>query len=274
MELQKAHPRQHKEKDGGIQTVSQININKDKPFFRQLIRKLEHLIFPGEGICVICKKSLKDIEKGICSDCISQIPPITEPYCIKCGKPLLGNNRNKLCSDCLLMPNRYFLQNRSYGKYEDILKKAIILYKYKNKKSLSDPLGSLMLSTFKKQNWQPPEYIIPVPLSRKRLRGRGFNQAELLASVISKKIGIPVLNKNLLRTRATEHQTKLGKIQRQENVKGAFKIIDSSMIRGKTLLLIDDVYTTGATLNECSKVLKEAGASRIYSLTLAVGRGF
>ncbi len=249
-------------------------MDPDRPFLRQLIIKAEHLIFPGEGICIICKKPLRDVEKGICLDCISLIPKISKPYCIKCGKPLFRNNRNKMCNDCLLVPDRYFLYNRSYGEYEDVLRQAIIWYKYKNKKSLAYPLGSLMLKTLKGRKWQLPEYIIPVPLSRKRLWHRGFNQAELLGSVISEKTGITVLNKILLRTRATEHQTKLGKIERQENVKGAFKIIDSSKIKGKTLLLIDDVYTTGATLNECSKVLKEAGASRIYSLTLAIGRDF
>jgi competence protein ComFC len=246
--------------------------NRAKFSVKQLINKVEYLIFPGEGICVICKSPLKDLEEGICSDCISQIPTITKPYCTKCGKPLSGNIRYEICNDCLLMSKRYFLYNRSYGEYNDVLRETIISYKYKNKKSLAYPLGTLMLKTYNEQDWRLPQYIIPVPLSMKRMRHRGFNQAKLLSNVISQNTGIPVLERILMRTRATEHQTKLGKNERQENVKGAFKLIGDANIKGNTLLLIDDVYTTGATLNECSKVLIEAGASRIYSLTLAIGR--
>ena len=242
----------------------------DEPFVKKVIEKLGLLVFPGESICMICNKPLGNTEKGICLKCISSIPRIASPYCSKCGKPL-SKARVKLCNDCYSTPIRYFSYNRSYGEYNGILKQVIIDFKYKNKRSLTYPLGFLLFKLFEEQRWEKPDYIIPVPLSRKRLSHRGFNQASLLCEFLSSKTQIPVLSNILIRVNATEHQTKLGKYERQENVKDAFRVMENDMIKGNKILLIDDVYTTGSTLDECSKVLIDAGATKIYTLTLAVG---
>lgn len=236
-----------------------------------LFEELLNLIFPGNNLCLLCSNPLEKGIKGLCSQCISKIAVVEAPVCFKCGKPLIERYGKTKCPDCL-STKRYFDQGRCVGEYKGILKEAVILYKYSGKKGLAVPLGFLMTQTLKQQDWPKPELIIPVPLSRKRLYHRGFNQSSLLAEVIGKEIGAPVSSRHLKRVKATEHQTKLGKMERKENVRDAFCVLHGEDIRDRRILLIDDVYTTGATVNECSRMLRYAGAASIYVLTLATGR--
>lgn len=233
-----------------------------------------NLLFPQKPYCIACNKHLKLGESLICSECADNLLPIMPPICPKCGKPLdptmvLQNCSQVLCSDCR-MTSHLFVQARAYGHYDGVLKQLIYVFKYRRRPEISGFLGDKMAETLKKLKWPCFDYIVPVPLHKSRLQERGYNQAQLLADDISKKINVPVYN-CLIRTKPTEHQTLLDKRLRRQNIEEAFKALRSFKLSGKKLLLIDDVYTTGATADSCTKALLSAGADKVYVFTCARG---
>ncbi|MCP3676228.1 MAG: ComF family protein, partial [Deltaproteobacteria bacterium] len=170
-----------------------------------------------------------------------------------------------LCGDCMKHKRRFSLA-RSAGTYEGTLLDAIHLLKYRGKTALAHPLASLLTDTIDGQEY---DIITPVPLHRKRLQERGFNQSLLLARGVAKRYRIPIDYPNLRRVRATAPQINLSGNERKANVRGAFEVRKGAPFSKKRVLLIDDVYTTGATVSECSKALKKAGANEVGVLTLA-----
>ncbi|MGB9629987.1 MAG: ComF family protein, partial [Thermodesulfobacteriota bacterium] len=174
-----------------------------------------------------------------------------------------------LCGGCL-RKERYFTIARSIGVYEGLLREAIHRWKYKGKTSLNAYFGKWMAEGLSRY-WNPNELdlLIPVPLHKTRLRDRGFNQALLLAKEIHSKTGIPYLKRALQKRKPTPPQVNLSGLERERGVRGAFEITPRDQIHEKSILLIDDVYTTGATVNECAKVLLKGGAKRVDVLTLA-----
>jgi len=153
------------------------------------------------------------------------------------------------------------------GLFEGPLREAIHVFKYRPVRSLGKPLAAWMAEQVRMTVHL--DLAMPVPLHRTRLRHRGFNQALILADGISERFSVPLLYDNLLRLRSTRPQVELSGHERAENVKGAFGLARPSEVREKRILLIDDVFTTGATMNECAKVLKEADAASVTVLTLA-----
>jgi len=206
--------------------------------------------------------------------------------CASCGKLLPADNEDRVCQNCL---GRIIYLNRpidiklsleriwSVGVYSDVLKELIHQFKYRDKKYLAKPLGRLLVDfVVRYLNRESFDYIIPVPLHRAREKKRGYNQAELLAQVVGEAIGKPVLTNLLERTRKTKPQFGLEREERFENISGAFQIsargnANHPQIAGRRILLLDDLATTGATLDECSKTLKKAGADEVYGLVLAHG---
>ncbi|KPJ58015.1 MAG: hypothetical protein AMJ42_04085 [Deltaproteobacteria bacterium DG_8] len=234
-----------------------------------ILKSLIEFIFPP--ICSICGRSFSsEKEIGICPHCLSQIKYIGSPLCSKCGKPFYSElPADHLCGDCLTK-KRYFNRARAVGYYDGILRKAIHLLKYKLNNNLAFPLGNLMVNRMQSfLSGAPYQLIIPVPLHPKRLRERGFNQALSLARFISKKYNIPLDVYTLARRRQTKPQVGLSKQERKDNVRGAFLLLKSDKVIDKDILLVDDVYTSGNTVEECSKVLMKAGADRVDVLTLA-----
>jgi len=152
------------------------------------------------------------------------------------------------------------------------MREAIHRLKYSNSQDLAAPLGEMMASY-----WQdvhlPADVIVPVPLHARRLRERGYNQAALLARELGKGVGLPVLENALIRVRETSPQVDLNAEDRKENVRGAFHCFDDRLA-GNRVLLGDDVYTTGATLEACSLALKQRGVRPVWALTLARARGY
>jgi ComF family protein len=245
---------------------------------------LFNLIFPAE--CSLCPNPLETIrERYICSDCLKKIKPLEFPMCEKCGKqlsPSFNLVQHPLCHECRTM-RRYFISARAVGTYEGVLKKAIWLFKYEGKTGLQGTLGSLMIDCISHLGWtnnidpksiigrEDIDIIIPVPLHKTKFKARGYNQSDILAAFIGKKMGIPVSRNNLKRIKATVTQVSLKRSQRIKNIHNAFCIRQPERFSGKKILLIDDVFTTGATSNECSRILKQAGSSGIFVLTLARG---
>ena len=214
-----------------------------------LIKSFLNLIFPLE--CRICKKTL---EAGnltyICSECFTKIRFIEEPYCLK-GR-------------------HHFKRIYSMGLYQGVLREAILLLKYQGVRGLIPPLGKMLLEYCEKNiDFTSFDLIFPVPLFRSKKRKREFNQAEAFAQIIGKRYSLPISNENLLRIRDTRKMSGLNLEERRRNVKGAFAVREKKKIRNKRILLTDDICTTGATVDECSKVLLTAGAKEVTVLTLA-----
>lgn len=239
--------------------------------FKALFRLIVDFVFSPK--CLTCSRFLKEEENDpVCPECWAEIQLIAPPWCERCGFPLASSFEGTaapICRECR-KGKRYFHQARAVGIYDGTLRKIIHLFKYRQKESLHQILGELLLK-YLSQHWSDlkVDFILPVPLHRKRLRWRGFNQAELLARMISLNLDLPLLTENLQRPRFTTPQIELTKKERLTNLRGAFKVRKSEEIEGLSLLLIDDVFTTGATMNECSRALVEAGASKVYCLALA-----
>jgi len=180
-----------------------------------------------------------------------------------------ANYSSQICSDCREAGHR-FIQARAYGQYEGVLRQLIYELKYRQRPDIAGFLGEKMAQTLDNLPWPVFDYIVPVPLHKKRLQERGYNQALLLAKVISKTTGVQIYP-CLTRIKPTEHQTLLDKSLRRQNLEDAFAAISSPKLSGKKILLVDDVYTTGSTADSCTKALLCAGAKETYILTCARG---
>lgn len=232
---------------------------------------------------VICPDNAREIFEilmapFLCPSCLTGFIPIESPKCSRCG--IMFKSRqgaDHVCGECLDSPKKFGIA-RSLGVYEQILMKAIHCLKYNGKVQLAYPFGMLLFAVFIRI-WDKNsiDLIVPVPLHKKKLRARGFNPSFLFIrdwGRIVEKLNfefpaIPIDKDVLIRRRWTDPQTALGRKTRLINIKNAFSIKDSSKITGKRILLVDDVYTTGATANECSRALLNGGAGHVDVLTLA-----
>ena len=205
-----------------------------------------------------------------CELCRSDLVPICSPFCLECGIPFVSKEGdNHTCWECLT-EKKYFRKARAFGVYDGSLMEAIHVFKYGKKAVVSTPLVALLRDTFY-HFWgrDNVDLLIPVPLHIKRLRERGFNQAHLLITKWARQDQIPFDGLALSRSRWTQPQTALSRKERKRNIRNAFSVENPERIRGKKILLVDDVYTTGSTVNECAKVLMTAGAEWVDVLTLA-----
>lgn len=230
------------------------------------------LLFPEEGVCFICDKFHEEVEEDhICYDCRKELYFIEENKCPTCGKPIYEEKISSRCSYCS-SKEFYFSRALSSLEYRGVIKNAIHKYKYEGKSYMYKSFGESMLRTLLNENLNNFDVIVPIPLHRKRKSERGYNQSELLAKYLSQRLNIPLDKHNLKRIKRTNVQNKLDRLGRQENVKNAFKVADKGVFKYKSILLVDDIFTTGATVNECSKVLLECGAKEIIVITIATGR--
>lgn len=234
-----------------------------------LARHLELLIFPS--FCRLCSNPLERTgEKVVCRDCLDQITPRRGPVCLCCGRFFEGAGEDHLCRRCLdRVPAFSF--HRSCGRYGGVLKEIIILFKYGKVSVLSRELALYTEESLGSDEglWQGVDFLVPVPLHRKRKRERGFNQSQLLARDLARIKGMRVLNRCLVKVKNVPPQTSLEGAGREDNVRGAYEVRGDGKIEGKTLVLVDDVFTTGSTLRECSLALKRAGAGEVRALTVA-----
>lgn len=217
-----------------------------------------NLLFPKR--CIGCGKE----GDFICYSCHSLLPRVMPPLCPKCGRPQLSG---VFCSSCVSW--RAEIDGiRSPFRFDGVVRLAIYQLKYKNLRALAAPLAQL-LSDYLITNPVPGEVLVPVPLHRKRLRERGYNQSSLLARELAKLTSLPVVDDYLVRQRYAPSQARTSTVdERQSNVADAFAYRDQRL-RDKQVLLIDDVSTSGATLNACATALKAAGAASVWGLVLA-----
>lgn len=239
------------------------------------------LVYPRK--CIFCSraipmKSYREIIKEssydlLCERCRISIKDsyIEEPYCLKCGKQL-DSITQEYCVDCRSMPHIYD-RGLSVFKYHNDIKESVYRFKYKACKCYGGFYGEQMAEKYKDiiKKWQP-DVIVPVPIHRTRMKKRGYNQAELIGRVLSDKLNIPMDINVLFREKNTKQQKKLSKDFRIKNVENAFKVA-INVVRYNKIILVDDIYTTGATINACARVLKQAGVQEIYFISICIGEG-
>lgn len=225
--------------------------------------------------CSICKRPLQPNEKVVCDECFFGIPAIVPPFCLRCGKTTKGFT---VCNDCIEFPHE-FSRLRAIAEYNGIIRDMVILFKTYRKTSLGKKLAQLMTTIIQyDETIKSADAVMPVPIHKVTLRERGYNQSQILANEISKLTGFPILVDILVQSKRTIPQKsfsseKFGKQERRNqraiNVKNAFTIKESNLIKNKKIILIDDVCTTGATLDECAKKLVDAGADDVYAVVAA-----
>ncbi len=235
---------------------------------RNIIDKTVNLIYPGH--CFVCG-SISPFGEEICPSCRDKLPYIRTARCEKCGKPIESTER--ICDDCR---ERTHIYDEGMGLflYNDIMREAMVSLKYKHRAEYASPMGHLLYegSRDKLRKWKP-DVIVPIPVHRKRRLTRGYNQAELIANSFSKYSGIPVYSQLLVRREDTKMMKKLTPEERKENLKTAFEA-PYHLKRESKILLIDDIYTTGATIDAASYVLREGGCGSVFFLSVCIGSGF
>ena len=231
---------------------------------RQMFETAVVFLYPAE--CRVCEKCIGVTSVPyICANCWQDIQFLEPPWCDICGTPGV----NGLCDPCAISPPRYG-KLRSTAFYQTTLQEAIHLFKFEKKKVLAQHLIQLINARMPTDcNMAEYDFVLPIPIHKKRLRERGFNQAVLLANAIAGAEGVPVLTDTLIRKRHTVAQSSLDREARQQNIIGAFGIHNPEIIRGKRLLIIDDVFTTGATIREAVSELWTADPVEIDVLTVA-----
>jgi competence protein ComFC len=229
-------------------------------------RELLNVFFPRT--CGVCRADVPaQDEFALCADCRAAVPRWEGLLCALCGAPLPDGGAR--CFACRTGP-RGFQLCRSLGLYEGVLKTALRRLKYEGKDYLAAPLGALLAEDWAgRPDYTRVERVVPVPLHFWRRRARGYNQAELLARSFCGWTGLPLDAGALGRRRATKSQTDLDRDARRENVRDAFEVRRAEGVAGKNILLIDDVCTTGATLDACARALRRAGAKRVLAMTVA-----
>lgn len=240
-----------------------------------MIQAILDFIYPVR--CPICTEIV--IPKGnmICSSCRDTLPYVVEPKCMKCGKPMELMEK-EYCSDCERKSYHY---DKGYALwfYNEDLKRSIALFKYHSKKEYAKFYIQEVVRCYgDKLKKLAPDIIVPVPIHRSKHLERGYNQADILAQGIGKQLGIPVLSDFIIRNRKTLPQKKLNDIERLRNLSEAFELNEKvAVCYNKDInkvLLIDDIYTTGSTIEACTNVLKAYGVREVYFIVLCIGKGY
>lgn len=228
------------------------------------------ILFPSKFICPFCWQTAREVgEKGLCGFCIEKIMRISqrEETCPQCGYFTAGEE----CFNCKYWLNSA-LKVASVVPYEGIFRDLVYNFKYKGQKELARPLGTLMAYRVKSLGITGRiGIVVPIPLYPGREMERGYNQSLLLAKVVAEQLQKPLWSEVLVRKKFLTPQTQLGRKERLKNLTGAFEYSQSKQVKGSSILLVDDIVTTGATLLSCANALQKAGAREIYGVTWAAG---
>lgn len=245
---------------------------KYKKEIREYFDTFLNLIYPRNIFCILCEAPITREEKfSLCSTCRNTIVFLDKKTCAKCGKPIDEIYIPAKCPDCT-NEDFYFTRAFSCVEYDENTKKIVYGLKYNGYRYFAYHISEIMVEHLRKLGFLDFDIIIPVPLHKARERERGFNQAYLIAKYLGRSLDKQIDKKSLIRAKNTMEQNKLTKEERRENLKKAFEIRENHNIIDKNILLVDDVFTTGETVNQCSKVLIENGAKKIYVITFATGR--
>jgi ComF family protein len=231
------------------------------------LRSIASLFYPPH--CVICAADVEP-DLYLCDSCSEKTPRIHAPFCATCSEPFSGAITDTFtCANCAHRSLHFEAAVAAY-RSRGIVRRLVHQFKYGHQQHLRHPIAKWLGETLGDPRLRGRHFdaIVPVPLHPARERERGFNQAALLAELLSKRAGIPLRNA-LLRVRYTTTQTAYDRQERMENLKDAFCLRKNADVRGSRMLLVDDVLTTGSTLSECARVLKDGGALSVHAATAA-----
>ena len=228
-----------------------------------------NILFPR--CCPVCGEIVKPAGRLICPSCFQELSFVSPPVCKKCGKEILDETM-EFCEDCMVHRHAF-----EYGvallNYDEAARRSMSQIKYYNKREYLDFYGAAISARYETliRRWNV-DAIVPIPVHPSRRRKRGFNQAEVLAQIIGERLGIRVLPDLLVRTKRTMPQKELSAAERLKNLSGAFAA-GASHPEIRRILLVDDIYTTGSTIEACSRVLRSAGAECIYFVVICMTGG-
>ena len=233
----------------------------------RLLERVLNVLYPKT--CCFCGKVCRT---DICKKCEENITYIEEPLCKKCGKPIRYEEK-EYCTDCT--ENRFsYEQGRSVWLHTGKVRWSVYQFKYHNRRIYGEFYAKEMFRLYEKliKSWNI-DVIIPIPLHWRRRQKRGYNQAEIVARNLGKMIGLPVCSKAVVRVRNTRPQKELNHKERKKNMKDAFRLTKHCET-WKNVLLIDDIYTTGNTVDSLAVLLKQHGVHKVCFLTISIGQGF
>ena len=229
---------------------------------------LVNLLFPRR--CVVCDNPVNPYGKLICHDCAKTLRYVRGPRCYKCGKPL-SDETMEYCDDCKRHEHEY-ISGMALFEYKTVAD-SIYRFKYRGRREYAKFYGGQLALVFgMKLRALKIQAIVPVPIHKSKMHTRGYNQAKLLADELSKHTKIPVIDNLVIRNKKTVPLKDLSPAERNNNLRGAFKI-GRNGVKLETIIIIDDIYTTGATVDEISRLLHGAGIANVYFLSLAIGQG-
>ncbi len=241
---------------------------KFKKAVKRIFEKIKQLLYPP--VCPLCEEVLLGGKTRICDDCRKKISYPTEPLCLKCGKEI-DDTEAEYCRDCLDKP-KSFVKGFPAMVYKEPVRRSIVKFKYQNRSSYADCFAQEIIKTHGREILDiSPDVLIPVPVHKKKLEKRGYNQAEVLAKSLGNYLNIPVDSGILKRTVNTIPQKLLSDEERQKNLEKAF-ISNKKQVQYRCAMLVDDIYTTGATVESCTKALKSAGIREVYYTGICIGR--
>lgn len=232
-----------------------------------VFKRAVQLLYPLR--CPVCDGIVAPSGEKICLKCMKKLKLLTPPWCVRCGKKLLGEG--EYCADCRKREHR-FVRGRALYEYESAAP-AIYRFKYGGRREYADFFGEQMaeyLGGFIRG--VGADALVPIPLHKRRRAERGYNQAQLLAEALGERLAVPVRTDLLARERNTTPLKCQNYEERQNNLKKAFKIVQND-VKLKTIILVDDIYTTGSTIDEAARSLRAVGVKGIYFVTLACGAG-
>ena len=236
---------------------------------KQFKEYLLDMIYPKK--CPFCEKVFSDTEE-ICFKCKSKLMYITGARCMKCSKPVL-NEETEYCYDCKAK-NHHYVSGKALWIYDDKMKQSIARFKYRGSLEYASIYGKELARWHGIWIKKCADVLVPVPLHIKKERARGYNQAEILANAVGKLLNIPVEAKLLKRIKDTKPQKELNDKERLRNLSEAFQINNERMGKFQRVMLVDDIYTTGSTIEACANILYKAGIGEVYFLSICTGKGF
>lgn len=237
---------------------------------------LTRFLYPDS--CPVCGEVQEqlltdDSAARICPDCEKKVKRVMQPLCMKCGKPLEADRiRREYCADCM-KETHTFVQGKAVFVYQGAIIGSMHRFKYGNRRDYAAVFAREAYETY--GSWIrriSPDALVPVPLSKKRRRSRGYNQAQLLAEALAELTGVPAENHLLLRVADTSPQRRLSAKERKNNLKNAFQM-SKKIVQLEKVLLIDDIYTTGSTADAAAETLMRAGVKKVYILCICIGGG-
>lgn len=243
--------------------------NRHRGWIKRWKAQAADLLFPRR--CPVCAEIIVPAGELICPECRGKLSDVKGELCLKCGKELLGGEK-EYCLNCVRHP-KSFVRGAALFNYNEVSAKSMVQIKYKNKREYLDFYSSEIVNKLgDKIHQMKAEALVPVPVHPQRLRQRGFNQARELAFRLSELTNIPLCEDLLLRSKKTAPQKELTPGQRLKNLEQAFTVRKDSCWKNlSSVILVDDIYTTGSTVEACTRVLLKAGISRVYFLAVCIG---